>query len=195
VSPGGVQYVQLRPDDLLTVTDVEGGQVGDLFAYVAGSQNEYLSASHTRAVTGTLFPAIGTSFVTNRRRPILSLVRDDSPGIHDMLIAACDPERYRDLGVEGWHASCEENLFLVAGALGLRAIEVCPQPVNLFMNVEIGNARDLMPQPASTKAGDSVTFRANLECLVVVSACPQDLVNINRFRPSPLRLDLNAAAP
>ena len=159
MSPGGVQYVQLRPDDLLTVTDVEGGQVGDLFAYVAGSQNEYLSASHTRAVTGTLFPALGASFVTNRRRPILALVRDDSPGTHDMLIAACDPERYRDLGADGWHASCQENLFTVAGALGLSDIQICPQPVNLFMNVAIVNAGKLAPQPASTKPGDSVTLR------------------------------------
>ena len=50
------------------------------------------------------------------------------------------------------------------------------------------------PQPACTKPGDSVTFRGNLECLVVVSACPQDMVNINGFHLSPLRLDLDAAA-
>ena len=58
MSPGAVEDVELRPDDLLTVTDVEGGQVGDLFAYVAGSQNEYLSASHTLARDWRAVPRI-----------------------------------------------------------------------------------------------------------------------------------------
>lgn len=30
--------------------------------------------------------------------------------MHDTLFAACDRFRYRQLGVEGWHASCAENL-------------------------------------------------------------------------------------
>ena len=32
----------------------------------------------------------GDALVTNRRRPILTLVEDTSPGLHDTLIAACD---------------------------------------------------------------------------------------------------------
>ena len=36
--------------------------------------------------------------------------------------------------------------------------------------------------------GDSVTFRTELDCYVVLSACPQDLVPINRDAPGPLEL-------
>jgi uncharacterized protein YcgI (DUF1989 family) len=39
----------------------------------------------------------------------MTIEQDDTPGVHDMLIAACDPERYEGLGVSG-HASCADNL-------------------------------------------------------------------------------------
>jgi uncharacterized protein len=90
--------VRVSAGRTLRVVDVEGGQVGDLFAFAAEDSGEYLSGSHTRAATSRLFPQVGECFVSNRRRPLLELVADDSPGVHDMLIAACDPARYPALG-------------------------------------------------------------------------------------------------
>ena len=72
----------------------EGGQVGDLFAFCLDDLGEYLSAEHTRAELFRLFPRVGESFVSNRRRPILLFEADTSPGFHDMLFAACDAARY-----------------------------------------------------------------------------------------------------
>jgi hypothetical protein len=101
------------------VVDVDGGQVADTWAFVANDPSEHHSAQHTRAYVDRLFPRPGEQFFTNRRRPILTLEEDNTPGAHDMLIAACDPPRYEGLGVEGWHASCEENLLLVTAAVGI----------------------------------------------------------------------------
>ena len=36
--------------------------------------------------------------VTNQRRPIVTLVEDTTPGIHDTIMAACDRQRYGLLG-------------------------------------------------------------------------------------------------
>jgi uncharacterized protein YcgI (DUF1989 family) len=101
VPAGAGLAVWVRHGEYLRIVDVEGGQVGDLFAFAGADPGEYLSAAHTRTSTSRLFPRIGEQFVTNRRRPILTLVADTSPGVHDMLIAACDPERYRMLGAAG----------------------------------------------------------------------------------------------
>ncbi|MDX6591102.1 MAG: uncharacterized protein QOJ13_298 [Gaiellales bacterium] len=171
------------------VIDPEGGQVGDLFAFCADDVSEYASAEHTRAHNSRLFPVVGESFVTNRRRPILRLVADDSPGIHDLLCAACDPSRYEGLGVEGWHASCQENLRAAMAEHGHGDVEV-PQPINLFMNIPVRPDGTLGWEPAQTKAGDSVTFEAEVDVVVVLSACPQDLVPINRGEPGPLEIEL-----
>lgn len=163
------------------VIDVAGGQVGDLFAFAG--PDEYLSASHTRAHTRKLFPAVGEAFHSNRRRPLLELVADDSPGVHDMLIAACDPERYQGLGVRGPHASCAENLLRAFPAVFV------PQPVNLFMQIPVTGA-DLEFLPAPTAPGDSVTLRALADVDVVLSACPQDVLRINGGEPTALEIEL-----
>lgn len=180
--------VRVRRGDYVRVVDVAGGQVGDLFAYVAapsGITPEHLSAAHTRTATSRLFPAIGEAFTTNERRPILTLVEDTSPGRHDLLIAACDDARYAGLGVLD-HPSCAQNL---RDALRYD-VGVVPQPVNLFMQVPVRPDGTLDWLPAATNPGDSITFRAELDCVVVVSACPQDLTVINNSRPTDLAIDI-----
>jgi uncharacterized protein YcgI (DUF1989 family) len=184
--------VSIRAGDRVRVIDPEGGQVADVFAFSVDDPSEYHSAEHTRVYVGRLFPRVGEQFATNRRRPILTLEADDSPGIHDMLCAACDPTRYEGLGAEGWHASCQENLLGAMRQLGVERVEV-PQPINLFMNIPIGADAELGWLPAPTRPGDSTTLRAELDCYVVVSACPQDLVQINAGTPGPIDLEITRA--
>jgi uncharacterized protein len=185
--------VWVRRGEYLRIVDVEGGQVGDLFAFAAADLGEYLSASHTRASTSSLFPRIGEPFMTNRRRPILTLVQDTSPGVHDMLIAACDPERYRMLGAPG-HACCADNMHDALAQIGL-AVDVVPQPVNVFMNIPVGTGGDLSWLPAVSRPGDAVTVTAAMDCVVVLSACPMDLNAINGGQPTSLAMDVIAADP
>lgn len=181
--------VQVDAGRAFRVVDVEGRQVADLFAFNAHDVDEYHSAMHTRAAVSRLFPLVGEPFVTNRRRPILTLERDDTPAVHDMLIAPCDPERYEGLGVEGWHASCRENLERAMRELGHERI--ChPPSINLFMNIPVGGEGELGWDPAPTAAGDSITLRAAMDCIVVVSACPQDIVPINDRNPTPIAIEL-----
>lgn len=181
--------VRVGAGDSFRVIDVEGAQVADLFAFSAADVSEYASAEHTRVHVNRLFPRVGEHFVTNRRRPILLFAADDSPGVHDMLCAACDPTRYAGLEVAGWHASCQENLQKAMKEVGQERVEV-PQSINLFMNIPVGVDGSLGWEPAPTSAGESVTFRAELDCFVVVSACPQDIVPINAGEPTPIEIEL-----
>jgi uncharacterized protein len=181
--------VRLRAGERFRVIDPEGGQVGDLFAFSADDITEHASAEHTRVFVARLFPRPGEPFVTNRRRPILYFEEDASPGIHDMLLAACDPTRYSLLGVQGHHASCQDNLRAAMAEQGFPVVKV-PQPINLFMNIPIGEDGGLGFEVAPTAPGDYVTFRAEMECYLALSACPQDLNPINRGGPKPLQIEL-----
>lgn len=172
------------------IVDVEGGQVADTWAFVAEDPREHHSAQHTRVHVGRLFPRAGEQFVTNARRPILLLEEDATPGIHDMLCAACDPPRYHGLGVEGWHASCEENLQNALREVGVEPPPYAPQPINLFMNTPAQADGTIAWLPAPTKAGDYVQLRAELDLVLVVSACPQDIVQINARNPTAVAIEL-----
>jgi uncharacterized protein YcgI (DUF1989 family) len=81
------------------------------------------------------------------------------------------------------------NLLGVMRLLGVDRVEV-PQPNNLFMNIPVGGGAELGWLPAPTKPGDSTTLRAELDCHLVVSACPQDLVQINAGNPGPIQLEI-----
>ena len=153
---------RVRAGQEFRVIDPEGEQVADLFCFLADDPTEFLSAEHTRVTIGRLWPHLGEAFTTNLRRPILTWVADDSPGVHDMLCAACSPSRYELLGAEGHHASCEENLQLAMSEFGHEDIEI-PQPVNIFEANPILENGDIGIETAPTKAGDSVTLRAEMD--------------------------------
>ncbi|MFJ6651011.1 DUF1989 domain-containing protein [Streptomyces sp. NPDC091290] len=192
VSASGVEAFRVDAGQTFSITDPEGGQVGDLFAFAAEDPEEWLSASHTRASISRLFPEPGEQFFTTRRRPILTFRQDLSPGRHDMLIAACDAARYAALGQPG-HASCAQNLFAGLARCGIHTRAV-PQPVNVFMDVRPGATGDLTWTPASSMPGDSVLFEAAIDSVVVLSACPQDILPVNQGGPTHLVVTLSNGA-
>ena len=164
-----------------------------------GPAMEYMSMPHSRAAMLHMRPKVNDTLVSNLREPILTLVEDTSPGIHDTLMAACDPPRYKGLGVENWqeHGSCAENLVLALSEINERAglkgpkgvgadvsINSVPAPLNLFMNIPWNDAGDISFDPPKTKAGDYVRLKAERDVVVVMSACPQDILDINNKEPT-----------
>jgi hypothetical protein len=170
--------------EYVQIVDVEGRGCADFFALTAADPSEYLSASHTRVAIDRLFPRVGQSFFSNLRRPMLQFEEDRTPGVHDMLFAACDPTRYAQYGVPG-HASCAENFHGALRSLGVSCPHV-PQPVNFFMNVAVRPDGSVAFGPPQTEAGDWVLLRAFMDCLVVLSACPQQWNPAANYHPSDL---------
>lgn len=168
----------LRRGQSIRIVNTHGAQVVDTWAFTAGMLTEFMSMEHTRATLTHLRPKVGDGLYTNRRRKILTMTEDTSRGDHDTLIAACDSERYILLGVKEYHDNCTDNLFAAMQALGLSPPE-CPSPLNLFMNIPWTAEGKLSFDPPTTRPGDTVTLRAELDCIVAMSACPQDILPIN----------------
>lgn len=166
-----------------TILNTHGKQVVDTWAFNAADMNEVMSMEHSRTAMLKISPQIGDTLVTNRRRAILTLVADTTPGIHDTLIAACDTYRYRDLGAGADHANCTNNLHAALAAIGRKAPEV-PSPLNLFMNVPVGADGTLQFHPPTSEAGQYVSFRAEMDLVIVFSACPQDVTSVNGMEPT-----------
>lgn len=109
------------------VINTHGQQVVDTWAFNRADLTECMSMEHTRTALSRIHVHVGDSLVTNQRRPILTLVEDTSPGVHDTLIAACDRYRYALLGCATYHESCTDNLAAALAELGLQASET-PSP-------------------------------------------------------------------
>ena len=160
------------------VVNTHGQQVVDTWAFRRDDLAEFMSMEHSRTAIGRTMPTLGQSMVTNRRRPILTLAEDTSGGIHDTLLAACDRYRYELLGCTDYHDNCTDNLAAALAELGLTPPET-PSPWNLFMNIPVGLEGSLSFEPPISSPGDYVLLRAELDCVVAFSACPQDMVPIN----------------
>ena len=145
----------------------------------AEDPTEFMSMEHLRPTLGTIFPRKGHYLTSNRRRPILFFEEDTSPGVHDTLLAACDDYRYGLLGCKEYHDNCTDNLHAAMRAIGMRAPET-PSPLNLWMNIPVAaDGSTEFAEPVS-KAGDYVILRAEMDVIVVMSNCPQDILVINK---------------
>jgi hypothetical protein len=160
------------------VINTHGQQVVDTWAFAQADLREFMSMEHSRAALSAIFCKSGESMVTNKRRPILTIVEDRSGGIHDTLIAACDRHRYELLGCPGYHDNCTDNLYAAMRELGLMAPET-PSPWNLFMNIPVSQDNGLGWEPPVCKAGDWILLRAEMDLAIAFSACPQDMIPIN----------------
>jgi uncharacterized protein YcgI (DUF1989 family) len=183
--------VFLREGEVLTVVNTHGSQVVDTWAFNSIDPREFMSMEHSRASMLRVTPGVGDALVTNRRRPILRVVEDTSGGVHDTLIAACDRHRYLELGADAGHANCSDNLARALHELGWGGVDT-PCPLNLFMNVNIEGGRVEFLAPVS-KPGQSVSMRAEMDQLVVMSACPQDITPVNALRPTDVHFQVSPA--
>lgn len=185
--------IRLAEGDAVTVINDSGTQVVDTWAFCAEDPAHFMSMSHSRVQNGRVCALEGESYVTDRREPILRVERDTSPGTHDTLLAACDPERYAALGCTVPHRSCAENLREALAAIDFPFSRV-PEPLNLFMNIPVHGDLTLENGSPSGKPGDLVTLRALRDCIVAFSSCPQDLTPISggKINPASLRVERRA---
>jgi len=183
----------LKRGEQIRVTNLEGSQVVDAWAFCTGKSDEFMSTEHTRSCIEKLIPTVGDALYSNRRRPILRIVEDTSAGVHDLLLSACDSDRYRLLGVDGYHRNCADNLREALAELGISQVDI-PSPFNIFENVCIGDNGELSIQPPLVAAGEHISLLAELDIILVLSCCPMDIALTNgpdrRSKPVQVELQL-----
>lgn len=169
-----------------------GGQSGDLVAFSADG-SERLSNGRSIDYGGKVYLSTGDALWSDRSHEMLTIV-EDQVGRHDFLHAACSPEMYRiQYGVTSYHANCHDNLSAALRDLGI-VPEPLPTPFNLFMHVDVAADGKLVFSPPSSRAGDGIVFRAEMDLVVAVSSCPASTCN-GGAPPRPLAFEIIPAAP
>jgi uncharacterized protein len=171
----------------LRIIDTHGGQSGDLVAFSAdGTQR--VSNGRTFDYGGKIFLTTGDVLWSDRSDPLMTIVADDV-GRHDFLYAPCSIEMYRkQYGATDYHPNCHDNL---CTALRSHGIEPAPMTIafNFFMNVEIQPDGRLTFAPPKSRAGDSMTLRAEMDLVVALTACPASTCNGDAV-PKPLAYEI-----
>ena len=78
-----------------------------------------------------------------------------------------------------YHRNCLDNMMEAMRAIGREPPVPILASFNVFMNIAVeSDGRTLATKPAVSKPGDFITLRAEMDCIVALSACPQDIVKI-----------------
>jgi uncharacterized protein YcgI (DUF1989 family) len=178
--PGSyARAVRVNAGETVRVVNTHGTQVVDFWAIRADRPEIAMSMQHSRIRWRNLRPKAGDEMLDEERSVIMTMLEDTSPGVHDTVIAACDPFRYAQLGADATHRSCCINFAEALSELSITRSAPVPAPLNLFMNIPWDLEGNITFDPTVSAPGDSVLFRADVDVIAIASACPMDIVPIN----------------
>lgn len=173
----------------LTVVDPLGEQVADLLAYNRADTREVISSGRTLDYAGRIYLTAGDALYSNRSRVLLR-IEEDSVGRHDFLLTPCSADTFRILYDDlAPHPGCFGNLVAALAPFGVGADDI-PVAFNVFMNVAVdGVTGALSVDPPRSRAGDHVTFLAEDDLIIGLTACSAPQSNNGSFKPIHYRID------
>lgn len=182
IPPQSGAAFELKKGQRLKVTDPKGEQVADLMCYNLHDTKEWLSSGRTFDYNETILLTKGHQLWSNRSQVMLS-IEEDTVGRHDFLLTPCSLEMFHKLyHVKGHHPSCHENLYSNLRPWGITPDQV-PTTFNIFMNVQVRPDGQISVEPPTSRAGDYIVFRAEMDLVVGLTACSAGQSNNGTFKP------------
>jgi uncharacterized protein YcgI (DUF1989 family) len=170
---------------------VTGESTADFVVFNLRDVRERFDQARTKVDQGKIYITTGDLLISKSNNVMMTIVEDTYKGTHDMEKGMCSTSFYRKWGdkifkIYGgtWKKlgrkrgvapkhGCWENLAKAVKPYKI-AMEDVPSPLNIFqtmvINAKTGSMRYAMMRP---RPGDHMDFRAEMDCLVAISACPE----------------------
>ena len=174
------------------VLRVIGESTADFVVFNLRDVRERFDQARTKVDQGKIYVTTGDVLISKYNNVMMTIVKDTYRGTHDMEKGMCSASFYKKWGdkifkiygatwkklgrrkVVAPRHGCWENL-----AKALKPYKVAkqdvPSPLNIFqtmvINGKTGSMRYAMIRPRP--GGDRMDLRAEMDCLVGISACPE----------------------
>jgi uncharacterized protein YcgI (DUF1989 family) len=171
---------------------IAGKSIVDFVAFNLHDVNERFDQARTKTNQVKIFISTGDKLFSKRNNPMLTIVEDTfKEGRHDLQKGMCSRKRFemvaegsaRRVFAEGVDINpkaqdipdhgCWENLSAAVRPWNISPDDI-PSPFNIFqcmrIDPETGMMYDTMIRPTDEA---HVDFRADMDCLIAVSACPE----------------------
>jgi uncharacterized protein len=174
------------------VLRVIGESTADFVVFNLRNVKERFDQARTKVDQGKIYVTTGDVLISKFNNVMMTIVKDTYRGTHDMEKGMCSTSFYKKWGAEIFKIygdvwtklgrrqvvapkhGCWENLAKALKPHGVPKEDV-PSPLNVFQTMEIngktGAMRYSMTRPRP--GGDEMDFRAEMDCLVGISACPE----------------------
>lgn len=182
IAPQSGAAFEMKKGDILTVIDPMGMQVSDMVVFSREDHKEKLSAGKTMDFEESILLTKGNFLWSNRSQKMME-IRDDTNGRNDFLLAPCSPETFKIMyDNPEYHPSCLENFYSNLKPYNID-IDAIPTAFNIFMNVQFDKNGKLKVLPPTSKPGDLVRFKAEMDVIVALTACSAEDSNGGTFKP------------
>lgn len=185
--------VNIAAGMMFKIIQHQGPQLAVLVAFNANEPDEYFSSGNTRIslafgpyprpnAAGTVPFQIkkGDTLVSNRWKRMLTLVAD-TYGNHDIVLDPCDSYlNVEILGQKAGYPGCRELHAAAIKEHGLKEREI-PAGINLFQNSRY-DENGITILPTNAEKDDMVAFKAHMDLIVSVTACPCPLGELRGVR-------------
>jgi len=199
---GGASFAHvLKRGTALTITDLAGGaNVPATFFNFELFVERYnmpdtLKAQHTAHLTR------GHCIYSDMGRVLCSII-EDSVGWHDPIGAHSTAETvqakygthsYQDFRND-WYTSTRENFLRELARFGMDRRDLQAH-INFFSKVQVNSEGKMQFIPLNSKAGDSVTLRAEMNTLIVIDTNPHPLDPSAEYKPKSVHLRFHRVHP
>lgn len=187
---GGYASRILPRGSSLRLTNIEGDACANLLVYNADHPVERLNVADTIKVQWNGYLGKGNLLLSDMGRVLMSIVEDTCQK-HDTFCGASNEKtnaaKYGSGANSGPTPNARDRFLLALAKHGLGRKDVMPN-INLFKNVRIEADGSTTFVQDSSKGGDFVELRAEMNVLVVIANTPHVLDPRSKYACTPLRL-------
>jgi urea carboxylase-associated protein 2 len=188
IAPGGYAAKQLNRGARLRLVDLQGDACVSMLLFNAERPVERLNVADTLKVQWNAYLGAGRLLLSDMGKVLMSVLEDTS-GTHDAFCgasnAASNAARYGDGDNWGPHPNARDRFLLATAKFGLGRKDIHPC-INWFKGVTIlpdGSTRFV----SARNPGQSVTFRAEMDVIVMLANCPHVLDPRPEYVVTPVR--------
>ncbi|MBA4109052.1 MAG: urea carboxylase-associated protein [Leptothrix sp. (in: Bacteria)] len=182
IAPQSGTGFRLKKGQTLRIIDPMGEQVADLFSVSEHDHRCTLSSGRSLDYAGKIYLSKGDLLYANDSRVMFTIL-DDRVGKHDFLLTPCSQEMFEILYKHvGHHPSCFENLSRALAPFGIDDAQISTT-FNVFMNVNIHEGGRMTVDAPTSKAGDFIELRAEMDMVCGLTACSAEGSNNGTFKP------------
>jgi len=188
LAPGGYAAKRLGRGARLRLVDLKGDACASMLLFNAEQPIERLNVADTLKVQWNAYLGAERLLLSDMGKVMMSVL-EDTAGTHDAFCgasnAAGNAAKYGEGDNWGRHPNARDRFVLATAKFGLGSKDIHPC-INWFKGVTIqpdGSTRLI----SAMAPGQSVTFRAEMDVIVILANCPHVLDPRRDYTVAPLR--------
>lgn len=198
---GGLWSAVIRRHRLLRLTDLEGGANVSFMAWNAAATSDRMNLPDTLKAQYTAKLTRGHVLMSDMGRAMMSIT-EDTLGWHDPLgghsnaadVTAKYGTRTYQEARNAWFRNARDNFLTEAGKHGLGPRDLMAN-VNFFSRLDATADGTLAFHAGHSPAGASVTLRAEMDVLAVITTCRHPMDPSPDYQPAAVRLEVLSGPP